>query len=125
PRQTEPIRVVQPAQAILETRRPGRKLDPEGPVDAERVQAGERALGLVLLEDREQLLANARTGQQTRVGRSQQREGLRLRVHPKAEPRLVSRCSEDARGIVDERPLVQDAHELLAQMLLALERIDE
>jgi hypothetical protein len=53
------------------------------------------------------------------------RQRLRLRVHAEPQPRLVSRRAEEARRIVDERLLVEHAHELLTEVPPAVERIDE
>src|SRR5205085_6026234 len=103
----------------------GWKLDVELRVDAELMQAREYSLGLVLLEDREQLFSHARPRQLRHSRRGQHRERLRLRIHPEVEPRLVPRGAEDPRRILDERRLVEHADEPVAEMRDAVEAIDQ
>src|SRR5438552_2562105 len=101
------------------------KPQPRRLVDAERAQSCEGGRCLLLAEDRVQLLADSRTRQPTDRRYGEPRQRLRLRIHPEAKTRLVPRRTEDPGRVVDERLLVQHAHELIVEVTPPVEGIDE
>ncbi len=85
----------------------------------------DRRVGLALVEQLDQLLPQPRPDRRGRCRRRRPRQRLGVLVHAEAETALVAHRAEDARRVVDERLVVEDADRSALEVLLPAERIDE
>ena len=93
----------------------------------ELAQPHDRRRGRTLVEQLDELLPQARRRQSRDQGAVDgcARKRLGVLVHPKAEPALVAHRAEDARRVVDERLVVEDADDSLVEIGLSVIGIDE
>src|SRR5262245_5128113 len=97
------------------------------PVRTELREPEDRVLDLALLQERDELVAQARrrkVADEAHLDRSA-REAQRVLVHPEAVAVLVADPAEDAGRIVDEREVVEDADPPRLEVAPPAERVDE
>ena len=94
---------------------------------AELGQARDRVADVALLEERDQLVAQARAREVADVagGDALAGEPGGVLVHAEAVAVLVADRAEDARRVVDERAVVEDADAAGLEVGAAAERVDE
>ena len=105
----------------------GGEMRMDRPVGAELGQPENRVLELAFLEQRDQLVAQARRGEIADEAHLDAPAGepQRVLVHAKAVAVLVPDRPEDPGRVVDERQVVQDADRLRLEVAPAAEGVDE